>query len=154
MNDIVTFEIAIPSDNDGYVLLQCEYCGEYFKCAPHDMESDEILHIYCPSCGLISESYITEDVIRLANAMIENYIQDTLYDFSKKVERQFSHNKFVKYKAGRKPKKEYEPPVYSTIEDLVEYNYRCCDRSAKINPLLKMSVSFCPFCGGVEFGNQ
>ena len=45
MNDIVTFEIAIPSDNDGYVLLHCEYCGEYFKCAPHDMESDEILHI-------------------------------------------------------------------------------------------------------------
>ena len=118
------------------------------------METDEILHIYCPSCGLISESYITEDVIRLANAMIKNYLQDTLYDFSKKMERQFSHNRFVKYKAGRRPKKEYEPPVYSTIEDLVECNYRCCDRSAKINPLLKMSVSFCPFCGGVEFGDQ
>ena len=79
MSDTVTFEISIPSDNDGYVLLQCENCGEYFKCTPQDVESDEILNIYCPSCGLISESYFTEDVIQLANAMITNYIQDTLY---------------------------------------------------------------------------
>lgn len=154
MSNIVTFEISIPSDNDGYVLLQCENCGEHFKCTPHDIESDEILNIYCPNCGLISETYITNDVIQLANAMITNCIQDTLYDFSKKIERQFSHNKFVKYKAGCKPIKLYEPTIYSTIEDLVEYNYRCCARSAKINHLLKMSVSFCPFCGGVEFGDQ
>ena len=26
-----TFEISIPSDEDGYILLQCEPCGEYFK---------------------------------------------------------------------------------------------------------------------------
>ncbi|SDA24983.1 hypothetical protein SAMN02910447_02597 [Ruminococcus sp. YE71] len=154
MSDTVSFEISIPSDNDGYALLQCENCGEYFKCTPHDIESDEILNIYCPNCGLTSESYITNDVIQLANAMITNYIQDTLYDFSKKMERQFSHNKFVKYKAGRRPKKAYEPPIYSTIEDLVEYKYMCCARSAKISPLLKMSVCFCPFCGGVEFGDQ
>lgn len=154
MSDTVTFEISIPSDNDGYVLLQCENCGEYFKCTAHDIESDDILSIYCPNCGLISESYFTDDVIQLAKAMITNFIQDTFYDFSKKIERQFSYNKFVKYKAGRRSKKAYEPPIYSTIEDLVEYNYRCCDRSAKINPLLKMSVSFCPFCGGVEFGDQ
>jgi len=153
MNDKVTFKIAIPSDNDGFVLMQCGICGEYFKCTPQDVESDEILNIYCPSCGLISESYITEDVIRLANTMIDNYKQDTLYDFSKKMERQFSHNKFVKYKAGRKPKKEHEPAIYSSIEDLVEWNYKCCNRTAKINPLLKMSVSYCPFCGGADFGD-
>lgn len=151
MSDTVTFEISIPSDNDGYILLQCGNCGEYFKCTPQDIKSDEVLNIFCPNCGLISESYITADVIQLANATITNYIQDTLYEFSKKMEKQFSHNKFVKYKAGRRPKKEFEPPIYSTIEDLVECSYKCCDRSAKINPLLKMSVSFCPFCGGVEF---
>ena len=154
MSDKVTFKIAIPSDNEGFVLMQCENCGEYFKCTSHDIESDEILHIYCPSCGLISQSYFTENVIQLANAMITNYGQDTLYDFSMKMERQFSNNKFEKYKAGCRPKKTYEPPIYSTIEDLVKYDYRCCNRSAKINPLLKMSVSFCPFCGGVEFGDQ
>lgn len=150
--EIIT--ISIPSDNEGYVLMQCEHCGEYFKCTPHDIKTDELLNIYCPNCGLISDSYITEDVIQLANAKINNYVQDLLDDFSKKLERQFSHNKFVKYKAGRKPKKEYEPAIYSSIEDLVECSYKCCNRIAKINPLLKLSVSYCPFCGGVDFGDK
>lgn len=153
MSDRVIFEIPIPSDNDGYVLLQCENCGEYFKCTPHDIETDEVLNTYCPNCGLISESYITDDVIQLANATITNYIQDTLYEFSKKMEKQFLYNKFVKCKAGCRPKKEFEPPIYSNVEDLIECSYKCCNRFAKINPLLKMSVSFCPFCGGVEFGD-
>jgi hypothetical protein len=29
-----TFEISIPADNDGFVLLQCPYCGEFFKITP------------------------------------------------------------------------------------------------------------------------
>ena len=150
--DIIT--ISIPSDNEGYVLMQCEHCGEYFKCTLHDIENEELLNIYCPNCGLVSDSYITEDVVQLANAKINNYVQDLLNDFSKELERQFSHNKSVKFKAGRKPKKEYEPPLYSSIEDLVECSYKCCNRTAKINPLLKMSVSYCPFCGGAEFGDK
>lgn len=30
MDDEVTFEITIPSDGDGFVLMQCEYCGVFF----------------------------------------------------------------------------------------------------------------------------
>lgn len=30
LSDTVNFEITIPSDNDGYILLQCEHCGEFF----------------------------------------------------------------------------------------------------------------------------
>lgn len=31
MDDEVTFEITIPSDGDGFVLMQCEYCGVFFN---------------------------------------------------------------------------------------------------------------------------
>lgn len=64
-----SFEISIPCDDDGFVLLQCPKCGEFFKLRPSDIESDEVLDIYCPLCGLSSEEYFTQDVIDLAIAM-------------------------------------------------------------------------------------
>ena len=45
-------EISIPADDEGYVLLRCPKCGEKFKLAPTDIESDEVEDIYCPLCGL------------------------------------------------------------------------------------------------------
>ena len=31
MSDEINMTISIPTDDDGYVLLQCEHCGTYFK---------------------------------------------------------------------------------------------------------------------------
>ena len=61
-------EISIPADDEGYVLLQCPKCGEKFKLTPTDIESDEVEDIYCPLCGLTSESFWTDDVFELAQA--------------------------------------------------------------------------------------
>ena len=153
MSDTVTFEIPIPTDNDGYILLQCQHCGEFFKCTPNDLKSDEVLHIFCPSCGLISANYLTEDVRQLATAMATNYMQEQTYNAFKEMERHTSSS-MLKIKTGQKPQKEYEPPIHSSINDLQITNFDCCNRSAKINPLLKMSASHCPFCGGVRFENN
>ncbi len=87
MSNKETIEISIPADNDGFVLLQCSHCGEFFKLSVSDCEDDNILNVYCPSCGLISDSYITEDVKELALAIAENYAMDELYDAFKNLER-------------------------------------------------------------------
>lgn len=152
MSDTVTFEITIPPDNEGYVLLQCQHCGEFFKCTADDVESEEVLNIYCPSCGMISENYYTDDVIELANAKVQNYAMDMIYNMFKKYEKSTS-SEYVQFKAGKKPEHEYERPIYSTIEDLEEKKYTCCNRTAKIKPIIKMSASFCPFCGVIDFDN-
>ncbi len=154
MSDTVKFEISIPPDSDGFVLLQCEHCGGFFKCRPSDIEDDGILNIYCPSCGLISEHYWTDDVYELANAMMENYVNDYIFDTLKKMERSLSKNKFVTFKAGKKPEPEYESPIYSSIDALEEKSFACCDRSAKIKPILKMSACYCPFCGVITFEDE
>ena len=86
LSDTVNFEITIPSDNDGYILLQCEHCGEFFKCIAMDIEDDSILNIYCPSCGLISENYLTEDVVELAMTKSENYATNMIYNAFKNLE--------------------------------------------------------------------
>lgn len=153
MSNEVTFSISIPSDEDGFVLMQCEYCGEFFKCTPGDIESDEVLYIHCPNCGLVSDSYITDDVRELADAMITNYTNDLIHDFMKGLELKYSSGP-LKIKAGKKPKQEHENPIHSSIDDLVEKDYACCNRSAKINPLLKMTASHCPFCGVITFEDE
>ena len=124
MSDEVTFKISIPSDEDGYILLQCQHCGSFFKCTVGDLEDDSVLNINCPRCGLISENYLTKDVIDLAQAKMENYALDYIYDSFKNMERQFSSNSMVSFKAGKKPEHEYEKPIRSIIDNLVVNHYK------------------------------
>lgn len=146
MEDEFQISISIPTDDDGYILLRCEHCGEYFKVTADELNDDNLLNIYCPACGLISETYITEDVIKLAEAKVTNYAIDQIYSEFKKLERQ-TRNSIVKFKAGAKPRHEAENPIKSGIEALQIVEFPCCHRKAKIKPLLRMSSCCCPYCG-------
>jgi hypothetical protein len=150
MSDI-TMQITIPADNDGFVLMQCHFCGEYFKVTPSDYEDDNVLELHCPGCGLISDNYFTEDAIDLAMTMAKNYAMNMIHDEMKKWERQFK-SKSVTFKAGKKPTPESENPIRATIEALTKTHFPCCKRYAKIKPLLKISGCYCPFCGVKHFG--
>ena len=138
--------IEIPVDDEGYSLLACEHCGTFFKVHPSDIQDDAVLHVFCPSCGLTSENYLTEDVIELAMNIAQNRMNDMIYDMFKDLERQ-SKNSFLKFKAGRKPKQQSEDPLRSGIEAMEVVEFPCCNRTAKIKPLLKMTGCYCLFCG-------
>lgn len=153
MSNEITMKITIPADEDGFVLLQCEHCGSYFKVTPSDMEDDEVLFIHCPSCGLISDNYFTDDVIELARTMAKNKAEDLIYNMFKDLERHNSKKSFVRFKVGKKPQEEYESPVKPVTDSLTVKAYSCCNRSAKINPLIKMSANYCPFCGVIDLEN-
>lgn len=146
MSDEIHMTISIPADDDGYILLKCEHCGTFFKVTPSDLKDDGVLHIFCPSCGLTSESYITDDVLELALRMTENKVNDMIYDMFKDLER---HNKKgpVTFKAGKRPPHESENPIRSGIEAMVICTFPCCNRTTKIKPLLRMTGAYCPFCG-------
>ncbi len=146
MSDEVHMTISIPTDDDGYVLLQCEHCGTFFKGAFSDLQDDGVLHIFCPSCGLTSENYITEDVIELAMKMVKNAANDMIYDAFKDLERH-SKKGMITFKAGKRPKHESEDPIRSGIGAMEICDFPCCKRTAKIKPLLKMMGAYCPFCG-------
>ena len=145
-SDEINMTISIPTDDDGYVLLQCEHCGTYFKATPSDLKDDGVLHIFCPGCGLISVNYITEDVLELAVKMVTNAVNDMIYNEFKKMERH-SKKGIITFKAGKRPKHENEDPIHSGIEAMEICNFPCCKRTAKIKPLLKMTGAYCPFCG-------
>ena len=105
-----------------------------------------MLHIFCPSCGLISENYVTEDVLELAMKMATNAVNDMIYNEFKKMERH-SKRGIITFKAGKRPKHENEDPIRSGIEAMEICDFPCCKRTAKIKPLLKMTGAYCLFCG-------
>lgn len=147
MSDEFHMTISIPVDDDGYILLKCEHCGTFFKATPSDIKDDGVLHIFCPSCGLTSENYLTDDVIELALKMTKNVVNDMIYDMFKDLERQTKRNSLVKFKAGKRPQHEAEDPIRSGIEALEITTFPCCGRTAKIKPLLRMTGAYCPLCG-------
>lgn len=154
MDGYINIEIPIPADNEGYVLLKCPLCGEMFKLMVSDIEDDSQLNIWCPSCGLVSESYLPEDVIELAERLIQNFTTDMLNAFAKDIENIFKNNSFVKSKTISNLKKEATDPIAIKIENLEEQTFKCCHKSAKILPSLKFAGCYCPFCGEVIDGNR
>jgi len=146
MSDDSSLEFSIPTDDDGYILLQCPNCGTYFKAKPADIKDDGVIELFCPSCGLASDNYLTQDVLDLAMAMIQNKAMDMIYGEFKKMERQFN-NGLVTFEAGKQPEHEPENPIRSGVEALEIASFPCCKRTAKVKPILKMTGCYCPFCG-------
>lgn len=145
-------EVSIPAGDDGFVLLQCPLCAEFFKVRPSDYEAEDVIEIWCPSCGLKGENYFTDDVIELAMKKTKNYANELIYNEMKKWEKQFSGG-FITFKAGRKPPDVEEFPIKYGVEALEIIKYPCCSREAKIKPIYKLCGSYCPFCGVRYDGN-
>ncbi len=145
-------EISIPTDNDGFVLLQCQLCGEYFKLIPSDIKDESNIEIWCPNCGLKSERYLSEDIIKIALKMAKNVLADAVNGMMKTLSDSLNKGS-IKFKAGRPLQKQAIDPIQAKIENLEIEDYKCCHGQAKISPSLKFEGSYCPFCGEINDGN-
>lgn len=150
MIDTFNFEISIPTDNENFILLKCQLCGELFKIDSSILNDDRFFEIYCPSCGLTSENYITDDVLDLAIKISEDYANNLIYSKLKKLEKNIKGNLF-KIKTPHKLD-ETKLPIMLTVENLENKTYECCKIQAKIKPILKMCSSYCPYCGVKDYG--
>ncbi|WP_058270956.1 hypothetical protein [Olsenella massiliensis] len=153
MSDNLSFTIEIPSDEDGFVLLQCPQCGELFKLRPGDYESDDVLEVCCPACGIASENYLTEDVIDLAAAICKNKTFDAIHKEMKKLERQ-TRGKAMSFKAGKQPRPDNEPVLQPSIDALAITTCKHCGKQSKVSRLLSMSKYVCPLCGVSNFNDR
>jgi DNA-directed RNA polymerase subunit RPC12/RpoP len=147
------FEISIPTDNEGFMLLKCPLCGEYFKLHPSEINADDVIEIWCPCCGLKAGNYLTPDVMELALRIAKNIINNTIYEGFRDLERQTKGN-MMSFKVGKKPDDEPELPIMRSIDEMVVEKYACCNREAKIKPIIKMYGSYCPYCGVKQDENK
>lgn len=153
MSNDFSFTIEIPCDDDGFVLLQCPQCGELFKLRPSDYEADDVLEICCPSCGIISDGYLTGEVVELAIAVTKHKAFEAIHDEMRRLERK-TKGKTVSFHAGKRPKPDYEPDLQASIDSLEIATCRHCGRKSKISGLLSMSSFVCPLCGVSNFNER
>lgn len=153
MSDDFSFTIEMPCDEDGFVLLQCPQCGEFFKLRPSDYESDDVLEASCPACGIASDNYLTEDVIDLAMVIVKNKAFKAIHKEMKDIERQ-TRNKAVSFKAGRPPRPDDEPVLQPSIDALAVATCKHCGMQSKVSHLLSMSMYVCPLCGVSNFNDR
>lgn len=147
-----SFAISIPADEDGQVLLKCPVCGEMFKVSAAVFGDDTVFAIHCPKCGMISDNYVTEDVIILAQNMMGNYVNDLLTKELKKLEKATKKNGLISFKIKSTFKRHSEQPIMLTVENMTRVEYPCCQIVAKIRPILRMCGGYCPYCGEKYYG--
>ncbi len=136
-----SFKISIPSDDDGFISLQCSFCSDRFKLTAEEFEADELTHIFCPYCGLQNErnGFLTDEVREQIHIVGVNYAKSMFNDWLKK-------NKYISSKSGTLFKKEEEKVLFET-QDLEIVDLSCCKSMVKVNALAKEIGIYCPLCG-------
>jgi predicted RNA-binding Zn-ribbon protein involved in translation (DUF1610 family) len=149
----ISIPISMPVDDDGYVLLKCPLCGEKFMISVADIKDESQLEIWCPKCGIASNSYVTDELMDRAYKITENYAKELLNGFQEKMVKKFKGNSCFEIKGGKKFKKEVVDPIIPEINNLSKKYYCCCKKTAKVDELNQLTGGYCPFCGEINNGN-
>lgn len=144
--DDLTLTIEIPPDSDGFIPMECPLCEERFGLRIEDIEDDEVLEVRCPHCGIASDSYVTPNIIELAQTKLSIMALNLIHNEMKKLERA-TKGKAIEVKAGKKPQEEAEAPLVTDVNTMQEIRCENCGRTVKVTPLLALSVFICPCCG-------
>lgn len=141
--EIIKFNI--PSDNDGFVSFNCPFCKEKFKLRVPDVESDDVIYLFCPYCGLQDKpsKFISQEALEQAKILAINKMKSVLNDAFGDLERNTRNNKYVTFKVNKKLDMEDEKTLFE-IEDAMELvNLKCCNKNVKTRCL----EIYCPYCG-------
>lgn len=143
-----SFSIEIPTDSDEYFRVCCPYCRNNFKISAPEFRETDVINIFCPICGLVDElnSFFSDEVIKKALAIAQNYVEETIYQMFKNFERKTNGNSFFKFDAGKKPVAS-EPELYELDDHLTIVHKKCCDSHFKVTELDKWLDPYCVYCG-------
>lgn len=147
MSEIV-FKIHVPSDDEGFVPLLCSFCSGSFKLSTEDFQSDDVIYIFCPYCGLQNEEndLLTDEVLEQAHIIAQNYMNSIINEFVDGLEKSFRGNRHISFKHGKKLGMEDDKVLFERKEmEIVQPT--CCKKPVKTNPLEASFGIYCPFCG-------
>lgn len=146
----ITFELSIPLDEDGFIELECDFCKTRFMVTGDDFQNKDILHLFCPICGLPNDlvQFYCPEVIEKAEQMALEWAMDEIQRQLGSPIRNFNKGGFKIdiQTPPKEPPKELYTPVNFYINDYVN----CCDSNIKIHVLDKEIGVYCPICGRVN----
>lgn len=125
--DDFALTIEIPPDSDGFIPMGMPSLRRAVWATAEDIEDDEVLEIRCPHCGITSESYVTPEIIELAEKKLANLALGLIHDEMKKLERT-TKGKAIEVKVGRKLYEEAEPILAAEVNSLQEAQCDNCGR--------------------------
>ncbi|QHE52784.1 TFIIB-type zinc ribbon-containing protein [Pontibacillus sp. HMF3514] len=139
-------KISIPTDSEGYYSLECPYCGERFKSLGGDIDSEDTLELFCPSCGLVDESnsFVSQDVIEHAQTLAINHLKQQLNKTFKNTNRNMKGSGIS---FDFKEMKEEQPKELKEDEQLDQIELHCCEKTIKVHADQTRETIYCPFCG-------
>ncbi|WHZ58775.1 hypothetical protein [Metabacillus hrfriensis] len=142
----MNFQIPIPTDSEGFYSLRCPHCKGRFKAQAGDIDAEETIDLFCPSCGLMAESsnFTPPEIIEHATIIVKNYAQEQMFKAFKQSSKKLKGSG-IKIKVT-KPKEEL-PKILTEDENLEEITLICCDKTIKLDLDQIASVVYCPYCG-------
>ncbi|WP_033666512.1 hypothetical protein [Bacillus cereus] len=142
----MNFDISIPTDTQGFYSLECPYCHERFKAQAGDIDSEEILELYCPNCGLVAgnSEFIPSEVVNHAMTLAMNYAKNEMFNSLNKTSKKLKKTGISM--SVKKPKEEV-PQLLTEDENLEQVELNCCDKIIKVYVDQKVTNIYCPFCG-------
>ncbi|MEM9953628.1 MAG: hypothetical protein AAF846_18615 [Chloroflexota bacterium] len=165
-NTNLQFSYSIPIDPQQFLRRECPHCGLPFKLkAPASALVDSLAPAFsqvtddtnqtddtpselsCPYCGHRTESAaFTPESLRqtILHLMRRTILEPELNRFTQDMERTFTHNKFVKYRANRIIRAA-QPIIGPEILDMNRVNLLCCKEDIKIKDDWLTSIT-CPYC--------
>ncbi len=144
MSKYVTFNIAIPTDADGFVGRACDApgCKQYFKIYVPDHGD----FLNCPYCGtrFSRNSLFTSPQLQYAKkAAIEEVRVYAINEFQKMMKNAFRGSKNITYKPSPSTRKKTIQPHY--VERNVDTEFQCPDCSIRFQ--VYGIFGYCPGCG-------
>lgn len=148
----VTISFEIQGDSEGYVTLECPFCGSEFKVQAGEFQSDNnpIVELFCPYCGLTSDkdNFYTRETIEKVKALAMNYMIEQLNKSFSKMARSINSSGKSIIKMTHKPLKKVnvkELKERDTAEEI--FTCTCCEKHMKVLYCAGVSKVFCPYCG-------
>ena len=142
-----TIRFSIPLDDEGFISLQCPFCGEMFKIQGSDFEAEDIYQLFCPNCGLVGNmksEWLTEEVRSHALTLVENYAKGMLNGFANDLERKFNGKGCITFKRGASLKMN-APKLLIEPTDMQVMKLACCEKNIKVK--FALNGIYCPYCG-------
>lgn len=149
MSNKKNIKFNIPIDNEGFITLNCPHCNFAFKLEFSIANDENVIILYCPSCGLSSypNNFIPLKILKHAETLISNEMKNILNDFTDNLEKTFKKNKYVSFKKNKNFKIEIPEPLFETNHELETLELNCCNSKVKALKANILTGIYCPYCG-------
>lgn len=145
MRDVINIPVTVESDEKGYYDRECPKCQYSFKVKLCDWEEkvsyDEV---HCPMCGHVdaSDKWFTQEQLDSITQIVQSAGLQIVQDAFRELERSTRHNKYIKFKTGKRISF-----VNTPIGQSEEWETEIVCPNCGMGYSVRGAAFFCPNCG-------